>query len=196
MRIGFMASHGGSGMKAVLQAIDNDLALEPVVFIGNNKNAAAFDIARSWRLPAYYLSANTHADPEQLDQAICAKLRAYNIDLLLLSGYMKKLGQHTLTAFKNRILNIHPSLLPKYGGQGMYGDRVHQAVLDNREHQTGASVHIVTDEYDQGPVLKQLTVTLNDTDTLESVREKVKSIEGLLYVQTLQGIVSGEIVLP
>ncbi len=193
LNIGFMASHGGSGMKAVLEAVGKKLDVAPKVLICNNKNARAFDLAKQHNLAAYYLSSNTHADPEQLDQIISATLRDHHVDLLLLSGYMKKLGPITLAAFRNRILNIHPSLLPKYGGKGMYGDRVHQAVLANRERQSGASVHIVTAEYDQGPVLKQRIVQLEASETLESLREKVKNVEGELYVETLAAIIAGEI---
>ena len=196
IKIGFMASHGGSGMKAVLQAIDSGLNANPRVLICNNQNAQVFNVARQYHLDCYYLSSNTHDDQQQLDREICTTLKGFEIDLLLLSGYMKKLGPETLSAFNNRILNIHPALLPKFGGQGMYGDRVHQTVLNNRESVSGASVHIVTAEYDQGPVLNQEIVTVDADETLESLREKVKNIEGQLYVDTLAGIISGAIPLP
>jgi phosphoribosylglycinamide formyltransferase-1 len=190
-----MASHGGSGMKAILEAIQQGLEAQAVVFIGNNKNAGAFKIAAQHNLECYHLSSKTHPDPEQLDQAICSVLEPQQIDLLFLSGYMKKLGPVTLEKFSSRILNIHPSLLPRHGGKGMYGDRVHQAVIDNKEKQSGASVHIVTAEYDQGPVLNQKTVPVEENDTVETLREKVKAIEGKLYVDTLTKILNGEIIL-
>ena len=196
IKIGFVASHGGSGMQAILQAIHSGLNANPRVLICNNQNAQAFNVARQYHLDCYYLSFNTHDDLQQLDREICTTLKGFEIDLLLLSGYMKKLGPETLSAFNNRILNIHPALLPKFGGQGMYGDRVHQTVLNNRESVSGASVHIVTAEYDQGPVLNQEIVTVDADETLESLREKVKNIEGQLYVDTLAGIISGAIPLP
>lgn len=195
-KIGFMASHGGSGMRAVIEALSTHKKFQPVVFIGNNPNAGAFEIARSYSVPEFTLNAKTHPDPEQLDITICKTLQAHQVDLLLLSGYMKKMGPHTLAGFKNRILNIHPSLLPLYGGQGMYGDRVHQAVVQNKAHETGASVHIVTAQYDQGPILKQYKVPVAADDSYEMVREKVKAIEGELYVQTVQAVLDGEIILP
>ena len=122
--------------------------------------------------------------------------KQHEVDLILLSGYMKKVGSLTLANYKNRILNIHPALLPKYGGQGMYGDRVHQAVLQHGENQSGASVHIVTAQYDQGPVLKQKTVCISTDESIASLREKIKNIEGQLYVDTLTSIVAGDIKLP
>lgn len=196
LNIGFMASHGGSGMKAVLEAVGTRLDIAPKVLICNNKNAEALNVAKQQGLAVCYLSAKTHADPAQLDQAIADALRAHQVDLVLLSGYMKKLGPATLSAFKNRILNIHPALLPRYGGKGMYGGRVHQAVIQNGERQSGASVHIVTAEYDQGPVLKQCKVAVSASETWQSLRDKVKNIEGELYVETLAAIIAGEIVLP
>ena len=183
-------------MKAILQAIQNGLKASPKVCICNNRQAGAFNVAQTYNLATYYLSSATHKNQQLLDQAICSALQEQNIDILLLSGYMKKLGPLILSTYKNRILNIHPSLLPKYGGTGMYGDRVHQAVIDDRATASGATVHIVTAEYDQGPILKQERVILKDSETLKGVREKVRNIEGKLYVETLAGIVSGDIVLP
>lgn len=196
IKIGFMASHGGSGMESILHAIQDGLKADPKVCICNNRQADALNIAESHNLATYYLSSATHKDQQQLDHAICFALQEQNIELLLLSGYMKKLGPLTLLNYKNRILNIHPSLLPKFGGEGMYGDRVHQAVLDNKEKISGATVHIVTEEYDQGLILKQQIVNLDNQETLQGVRIKVRGVEGKLYVETLAGIVSGEIKLP
>ncbi len=196
IKTGFMASHGGSGMKAVLEAIQSGLNAQPVVLICNNRNAGALDIARKFDIPTYHLSSNTHSNTEQLDREICATLKKHHVELVLLSGYMKKLGPVTLSEFKNRVLNIHPALLPKFGGQGMYGDHVHRAVIENREEKSGASVHIVTAEYDQGPVLNQREIGLDTSETVESLREKVKNLEGGLYVETLEKIISGDIQLP
>ena len=196
IKIGFLASHGGSGMRAVLEAMDNGLEATATVLICNNQNAAAFALAKHHNIPSYHLSGKTHPDPEMLDRAICTTLRKHAVDLVMLSGYMKLLGPVTLQAYRNRILNIHPALLPKFGGRGMYGDRVHRAVIDNQEVTSGASVHIVTAEYDQGPVLNQQQVQLEKDETVTSLREKIKKLEGKLYVETLKKIISGEITLP
>lgn len=195
VNLGFIASHGGSGMKAILENIQLGLDANASVFIGNNQNALAFTIAKQHNLATYHLSSKTHQDPGQLDQAICSSLEQHNVELIVLSGYMKKLGPMTLEKFNNRILNIHPSLLPKYGGKGMYGDYVHQAVIANQDHESGASVHIVTAEYDQGPILKQKKIIVEEKETVETLREKVKNIEGQLYVETLAAIINGEILL-
>ena len=190
-----MASHGGSGMEAVLKAMQKGLNAIPTVLVCNNKNAEAFNVAKQHSVATYHLSSKTHTDSELLDSAICATLNKHDVDLLMLSGYMKKLGPLTLSEYQSRILNIHPSLLPKFGGQGMYGDRVHQAVIENNEKISGASVHIVTAEYDQGPVLNQVEVELESGETVASLREKIKGLEGGLYVETLKKIISGEIIM-
>ena len=188
-----MASHGGSGMEAVLKALQKGLNAVPTVLVYNNKNAEAFNVAKQHNIATYHLSSKTHSDSELLDSAICAILNKHDVDILMLSGYMKKLGPLTLSEYQSRILNIHPSLLPKFGGQGMYGDRVHQAVIENNEKISGASVHIVTAEYDQGPVLNQIEVEVESGETVASLREKIKGLEGGLYVETLKKIISGEI---
>jgi len=196
LNIGFMASYNGSGMTSVLQAVENGLQVNPAVLICNNKDANAFNSAKEYDLPSRHLSSKTHKNDDLLDEAICTLLKKHKVDLLLLSGYMKKLGPKTLSEFKGRILNIHPSLLPKFGGKGMYGDFVHAAVLENNEKETGATVHIVTEEYDQGPIINQQNVSLTVQETLESIREKVRQIEAHLYVDTIEGILSGSIVVP
>jgi len=196
LNIGFMASYNGSGMISVLEAIKKGLPIIPTVLICNNKDANAFKVAKDFDLPAYNLSHKTHKYFIDLDEAICSTLKKHDVDLLLLSGYMKKLGPKTLSEFHYRILNIHPSLLPRFGGKGMYGDHVHQAVLDRKEKVTGATVHIVTAEYDQGPIINQQKVSLSDHETLDSIREKVRQVESHLYVDTLEGIISGKISIP
>ncbi|MFK8067771.1 MAG: phosphoribosylglycinamide formyltransferase [Gammaproteobacteria bacterium] len=196
LNIGFIASYNASGMRSVLNAVENGLAVKPTVLICNNKNANAFKLAKEYDLPAYHLSSKTHEDNAELDQAICDRLQQHEVDLILLSGYMKKLGPKMLSMYRNKILNIHPSLLPLFGGKGMYGDHVHQAVLDNNAKKTGATVHIVTAEYDQGPILNQQSVALENNESLDNIREKVRQIEAHLYVDTLQGILSGDIEIP
>ena len=197
LNIGFMASYNGSGMVSVLEAIGNDnLQINPTVLICNNKDANALKNAEKYGLATYHLSQKTHKNSDDLDEAIRTVLKKYNVDLLILSGYMKKLGPKTLSEFHYKILNIHPSLLPKFGGKGMYGDHVHAAVLEKKEKETGATVHIVTEEYDQGPIINQQKVSLTDHETVESIRTKVQQIEAHLYVDTLKGIISKNIAMP
>ena len=189
MKIGFLASHGGSGMRAVLEAASRgELSAQGVLCISNNSGAPALDVARHFGLPTRHLSARTHPDPEALDAAMLDALRATAADTVVLSGHLKALGAQVLRAYAGRLLNVHPSLLPRYGGRGLYGDRVHAAVLAAGEVESGATVHAVEHEIDGGPVLLQARVPVLPGDTLESLRARVQALEGPLLVAALRAL--------
>jgi len=196
MNIGFLASHGGSNMQAIIDACKaGRLSAVPVVVISNNGESRALERARNEAIPSYYLSGKTHPDPDGLDQAILDVLILHGVDVVALAGYMKKLGPKTLAHFRGRILNIHPALLPKHGGKGMYGIRVHEAVITAGETESGVTVHLVTEEYDRGPILAQVRVPVMPGDTPETLAERVLVQEHILYPATLQRIATGDIVL-
>lgn len=197
MRLGFLCSHNGSGMQAVVRACrEGRLAAEPAVVISNNPGSGALTFAASEGLPHALLNARRHPEPGALDAAIADTLRAHGAELVVMSGYMKKLGPAVLGAYAGRIVNIHPALLPKYGGQGMFGLHVHEAVLAAGDAQTGVTIHLVDADYDTGPILAQASVPVLPGDTPESLRERVLPRELTLLVETLQRIASGEIRLP
>jgi phosphoribosylglycinamide formyltransferase-1 len=123
-------------------------------------------------------------------------LRTAGVELVVLSGYLRKLGPATLAAYQGRILNVHPALLPKYGGQGMYGRRVHEAVAAAGDNVSGATVHLVDGEYDQGPIVASLQTPLAPGDDAAAIEAKVTALEPGLLVDVLKRISSGEIVLP
>jgi phosphoribosylglycinamide formyltransferase-1 len=124
-----------------------------------------------------------------LDAAIMAALREANVDVVLLAGYMKRLGPNTLAAFDGRVLNTHPALLPKYGGKGMYGRKVYEAVLAAGEAQTGVTIHQVDAEYDHGRVIAQASVPVMKDDDVDSLAARVQEVERCFLVQTLQALV-------
>jgi phosphoribosylglycinamide formyltransferase-1 len=196
MKLGFLASHGGSGMAAILEAAANgDLPVQGVLMISNNENAGAHEVAARYGLPSMTLNAKRAGGEEKLDLAIAAALDVAGAELVVLSGYMRLLGPITIERFGNRILNIHPALLPKFGGKGMYGDRVHEAVLAAGESESGASVHLVDGEYDHGRVLSQAVAPVLPGDTLETLRARVRALEGPLYVETLRALANGALAL-
>ena len=196
LRIGFLASHRGSNMQAVIDACKKgDIFADPVVVISNNKDSQALERARIEGITALHLSATVCGGAENLDQEIVNALVADKVELVVLAGYMKKIGPRVLKAFKGRIINIHPALLPKYGGEGMFGEHVHRAVLAAKDSESGATVHIVTDEYDQGPILAQNRVAVDPGETLESLSKKVLAVEHPLLVETISKIARGEIKL-
>ena len=194
MNIGFLASHGGSNMQAIIDAVKKGtLHARPVVVISNNSDSTALERARSEGIPGFYLSGKTHPDPDTLDRAILDTLIAHNVDIVAIAGYMKKLGLKTLSHFRGRILNIHPALLPKHGGKGMYGIHVHESVIAARETESGVTIHLVNDEYDRGPIIAQVRVPVKPDDTPEILAARVLIKEHKLYPATLEGIVTGEI---
>jgi phosphoribosylglycinamide formyltransferase-1 len=142
-----------------------------------------------------HLSSVTHPSGDSLDAAICGALQRAHADVIFLAGYMKRLGPRTLAAFPARILNTHPALLPKFGGPGMFGDRVFEAVLAGGEAESGASVHLVDAEYDTGAVVRQERVRVLAGDTVESLKARVQACEREAVVKTLAAIASGELVL-
>ncbi|MFL3659589.1 MAG: phosphoribosylglycinamide formyltransferase [Opitutales bacterium] len=197
MNLGFLASHGGSNMQVILDGCDDgSISATPAILICNNPNAQAVERAQLADLPVRILNGKTHPDPESLDHAILDALTNARIDLIVLAGFMKKIGPLTMAAFRNRIVNIHPSLLPKFGGQGMYGLRVHKAVLEAGEIETGATVHLIGSQYDEGPILQQATVPVYPGDTPEALQLRVLDREHQLYPDTLAKIARDEIELP
>jgi phosphoribosylglycinamide formyltransferase-1 len=195
MKLAFLASNNGSSLRAIVAAIEaGELAVEPCLVVSNRKAAPALEFAREHRIAT--LCVPTTADPAGADERLAAALRAAGADLVILSGYLRKLGPATLAAFAGRILNIHPALLPSYGGQGMYGRRVHEAVVAAGERETGATVHLVDDQYDHGAVVAQVRLPIGPGETPESVEQKVMAAEPKLFVQTLQRLALGDLTLP
>ena len=197
LRLGFLASHGGSNMQAIVDACrDGRLAAEPAVVISNNSDSNTLARARREGLPAYHLSGKTHPGPEDLDAAILDVFQRYGVNLVILAGYMRLLGTKTLSAYHDRVLNIHPALLPRFGGKGFYGAAVHEAVLAAGDHVTGATVHIVDEQFDNGLILAQVNVPVEADDSAESLAARVLVQEHLLFVETLQRIETGDLELP
>jgi len=196
-RIGFLASHSGSNMQSIIDACKSGyLQADPVVVISNNGNSGALDRANSEGIPAFYISSKNYPDADAEDTAIRDVLLKYQVNLIVLAGFMKKIGPRTLDEFKGRIINIHPALLPKHGGKGMYGKFVHEQVLASGDKQTGATVHVVTGDYDRGPILAQKVVPVLEGDTVESLANRVLEVEHQIYTETIAGIISGAILLP
>jgi phosphoribosylglycinamide formyltransferase-1 len=166
------------------------------VVVSNNSRSGAIARARQEGIPHAHLSSVTHPNPEHLDQAICNTLLRHGVDLVVLAGYMKRIGPHTLAQYGGRIINIHPALLPSFGGRGMYGIRVHEAVLAAGHKETGVTIHLVDAEYDHGPVISQCRVLVMADDTAESLAHRVLAHEHSLLVETVSGIVSGKLALP
>ena len=177
-RLAVFASGNGSNLQAVIDACKSGkLNAEVCTVISNNKNAYALRRAESENIPAYHLLS---------EQDILDTLRKHNTNLIFLTGYLKKIGMSVLREYE--IYNIHPSLLPKYGGKGMYGINVHKAVIEAGETETGITIHRADPEYDTGPVIAQKTIPVLPGDTPETLAARVLEQEHIFIIETLAKI--------
>jgi phosphoribosylglycinamide formyltransferase-1 len=196
LRIGVLASHEGTTLQSIIDACaQGRINGRVVAVISNNSGSRALRRAAAAGIETFHLSSVTHSSGESVDAAICGALQRSRADVIFLAGYMKRLGRHTLAAFPSRILNTHPALLPRFGGQGMFGDRVFEAVLAAGEPESGASVHLVDAEYDTAAVVRQERIRIFPGDTVESLKARLQACEREIVVQTLAAIASGELIL-
>jgi len=187
LHIAIFASHTGTNMQAIIDACRRgDLNGEVCAVISNNSNSQALEKARIAGVPEYHINNKTYPEEDELDEAICKVLTESGADIVALAGYMKKLGPKILKQYKGRILNIHPSLLPKYGGKGMYGTHVHRAVIDAGEKTTGITIHLVEEEYDTGKIIRQCEIEVMEGDTTDTLSKRVLEKENSFYVETLK----------
>ena len=181
-------------MRAIVAAMRGGaLKSEPAVLVSNNRDSSAIAWAEDNDVPWAHISAKVAGSEAAADAAIADALKRHGADLVVLAGYMRKLGPVTLKTFHRRILNVHPALLPRFGGQGMYGAHVHEAVLTAGERESGVTIHIVDDEYDHGAVVAQARVPVEPTDTAATLAARVQAREQTLYPETLRRIIAGEI---
>ncbi len=181
-------------MQAIIDACNSGkLDGKPCCVISNNSASGALDRSGKEGIPWNHISGHTHSTPEAEAEAIVDTFSRYGVDTIILAGYMKILSPQVINYFNGRVLNIHPALLPKFGGKGMYGLRVHEAVLKAGDKESGATVHLVDSQYDRGRVLAQMKVPVVDGDTPESLAARVLAVEHILYTNTLKRIVSGGI---
>ncbi|MFN3195784.1 MAG: phosphoribosylglycinamide formyltransferase [Chlorobiota bacterium] len=196
MNIAFFASHGGSNFQAIVEALRNQgIAANPVLLISNNSDAYALERAKNLGVEPVHISSAQYDTGEEFQAALLNLLDKHNIDLVVLAGYMRMIPKVMIEKYRNRILNIHPALLPKYGGKGMYGMNVHRAVHETGEKESGATVHLVNEKYDEGRILKQEKVAIEPTDSPEDIAKKVLEVEHRIYAQTIKEIVEGSLEL-
>jgi formyltetrahydrofolate-dependent phosphoribosylglycinamide formyltransferase len=171
MRIAVAISGRGSNLEALHQALDSGAAAKIVVVMSDRADAAGLERARHWGVPTEVL-------PDPNDETLwVALLQRYAVDLLVLAGYVKLVPANVIAAYRGRIVNVHPALLPAFGGKGMYGRRVHEAVLASGARETGATVHLVDEAYDHGATLAQARVPVLPGDTPELLARRVLQLE-------------------
>ena len=196
MNIAVFASHGGSDLQAIIDGCSSGkINARVAVVISNNGNSLALQRADRENIPAYHLSAQKFGSEETLAKEILDVLSDYKIDMIFLAGYMRLLHISILQKYHNTIFNIHPALLPKFGGKGMYGMNVHHAVIQAHESETGITIHRVNAEYDSGEIVAQTKVPVRADDTAEVLAARVLEREHEFLVEVISDIANGNIAL-
>jgi len=190
-KIGVLVSGGGSNLEAIIEACKNgvlkDIA-QVCVVISNRPDAYALQRAKNNNITDIFIDRKKFSTSFEFSNAILQELIKYKIDLVCLAGFMQKIETNLINAFKGRILNIHPALLPKFGGKGMYGHFVHEAVIAAKENKSGATVHLVDDQYDHGKLVAQIEVPVLANDTAQTLAQRVLEVEHDLYPKAIKVI--------
>jgi phosphoribosylglycinamide formyltransferase-1 len=195
LTIAVFASGKGSNFQAILQAIESGTITNAkiAVVISNNSDAGALAVAQAHGIAALHVSRKQFENDRAFNQALINVLETHRVNFIVLAGYMKKIDASVIERFRNRIVNIHPALLPAFGGAGMYGMHVHEAVLAQKSGETGATVHLVDEAYDRGPIVLQEKVRVHEGDTPEILAERVLKIEHTLYPEAIRLFAEGKV---
>ncbi len=188
LRVAVLVSGGGTNLQALLDAeARGELnRVEFCLVLSSRADAYALERAKARGIPTSVVRRKDYESPETFESGLISELEKVKAEFIVLAGFLAKVGERILSLWHNRIINIHPSLLPAYGGQGMYGLRVHEAVLAAGESWSGATVHLVNQDYDQGRILKQKRVRVMPDDTPESLQQRImREAEWQIYPETL-----------
>ena len=194
MRLAVFASGGGTNFQAILEeSSDGCLPAEVTCCISDTPDAGALDRAERHDVPTEVISPASFEDPEAFGRALLDALTAHDATFVALAGYMQKIPPDVVDAYRGSMTNIHPALLPAFGGQGMYGMHVHRAVIDYGVHWTGATVHLVDEAYDHGPIVLQEPVPVYADDTPAALAGRVREVEHRLYPEALRLFAAGRV---
>lgn len=182
----FFASGRGSNIEAILEYFKDKPYFSPKLVVCNKPNIGAIEVAIRHNIPHLVIDKNTFNTPVFLEQ-----LQAARPDLLILAGFLWKIPESVVNTFPNKIINIHPALLPKYGGKGMYGDKVHQAVITNKEKESGITIHYVNENYDEGNHICQAYCTITPEDNAATLAQKIHKLEHYFFPRTIDFILKG-----
>lgn len=181
------ASGSGTNFQSLIDAIEKgELSATINGLITDKADIGSIDRANDHNIPHKVIAPSDFNSESEFADALVQQLEAWNADLIILAGYLKKIPLQVIETYKNRILNIHPSLLPKYGGKGFYGLNVHKAVIENREPVSGCTVHLVNEEFDKGPILAQTEVPVEPNDSPEKLAARILKQEHKLLPATVR----------
>ncbi len=196
LRLAVFASGGGSNFGAILKAMDvGKLDAEPVLLITDRPDIGAIDKADDRDIPVAVLPSAEYVSDDAFAEALLNVLARHQANFVALAGYLKRIPKGVVDAYKHRMLNIHPALLPSFGGKGMYGAHIHEAVLEQGCRVTGVTVHLVDSSYDTGPIVLQEPVAVRQDDTPKSLATRVLQFEHRLYPEALQLFAEGRVLV-
>lgn len=193
-QIAVFASGRGSNFRAIFKKIQEGfLTCQIAVLISDNTKAGALEFAKENNISNYVVKPGDFVTPDFFGEHLIGILSEHQVEYIILAGYLKKIPDRVIDRFENRIINIHPALLPAFGGKGMYGIHVHQAVFDSGAQVSGVTVHFVNKEYDAGPILLQKSVDIRNCRSAEEVAEKVLEMEHQIYPQAVKILLEKDI---
>lgn len=194
VKIGVLVSGGGTNLQAIIDGVKSGAipSAEMAIVISNKEDAYALTRAQQADVPNLFLDPKAYRTRDDFFTQVIYELVESGADMVCLAGFLLKLEPNIIRKFKGRILNIHPALLPKYGGKGMYGHFVHEAVLKSGDKESGCTVHVVDEEFDHGPILLQRKVAVSPDDTAEKLAARVLEQEHLLYPEAVKLFIEKE----
>ncbi|MDR0972094.1 MAG: phosphoribosylglycinamide formyltransferase [Bacteroidales bacterium] len=184
-KIALFASGNGTNVQQIAEYFKNNDNVKIDILIVNRKDAFVIERAKKLKIDyTYYNRENFYNSTKLLNQ-----LKERKIDLIVLAGFLWIIPQNIIENYNNRIINIHPALLPKYGGKGMYGENVHKAVIENKEKESGITIHYVNDKYDEGEIIFQARCIVDEKDTPQMLAEKIHKLEKQYYPKVIEDII-------
>lgn len=194
VNIGVLISGGGTNLQAIIDNIENENINGRIkLIISNKKEAYGLTRGKLAGIESLYLDRKTFATEEEYNLELVKRFKEKDIELIILAGYLRVLSADFIKQFRNKIINIHPSLIPSFCGKGYYGEKVHQSVLDSGVKVTGATVHFVDEGTDTGPIILQDIVRISKEDDLDSLKKKVLELEHKLLVEGIKLYCEGQI---
>lgn len=184
INIAIFASGGGSNAQCILEHFQHHPSIQVVLMVSNKADAFALERAQQFGVATF-----VHSKDDVINGQLLTKLQVFKINFIVLAGYLKKIGEDLVDAYPNRIINIHPALLPKFGGKGMYGMNVHRAVKAAGEKESGPTIHLVNEHYDEGAIIEQHSCSITEQDSAEDIQRKVLQLEHKHFAPCIERVI-------
>jgi len=189
IQIAIFASGNGTNAENIISHLKNISTINVSLIVSDKENAGIHDVAFKNKIPIFVIPKSDI----NIGDEILRHLKSHQIDFIVLAGYLKKIPVNILRAYERNVINIHPALLPKYGGKGMYGKHVHEAVIENKETESGMTIHYVDEIYDNGEIILQEKCSISENDTADTLAEKIHQLEHKHYPEVIASLLKTKI---